>query len=119
MGSAQGIAAAVVVIGVLAAGCGGSNDSGESQPGAAEVTSFEVSDVSCAFAVTAPATVMWATASATAVEIAVDEMSPEGFGPSGTTTLLVPCDEKPHEIAITPESDAGSGETETKSVSGD
>ena len=37
--------------------------------------------------------------------------------PSGTTALLVPCDGKSHEIATSPESDAGSGETQTISPS--
>ncbi|HEU4973004.1 MAG TPA: hypothetical protein VFT35_13875 [Gaiellaceae bacterium] len=118
MGSVGRVVSGIALCAVLAAaGCGGSSESGDS--GAAKVSSFDVSDVSCTVAVTAPVIVTWATANATAVKIAVDEMSPEGFGPSGTTTLLVPCDDESHEIAITPQSDAGSGETETKSISPD
>ena len=115
----RAVAGVALSCALAAAGCGGSNDSGNSEPGAAEVTTFDLTDVNCGFAVTAPVTVTWATANATAVKIEVDEMSLEGFGPSGTTTLLVPCDDEAHDIAITPESDAGSGETETKTISAD
>jgi len=115
----RAVAGVALCCALAAAGCGGSNDSGSSAPGAAGVTTFDLTDVNCGFAVTAPVTVTWATANATAVEIGVDDMSPKSFGPSGTTTLLIPCDDESHDIAITPQSDAGSGETQTKSVSGD
>ena len=115
----RAVAGVALCCALAAAGCGGSNDSGSSAPGAAAVTTFDLTDVNCGFAVTAPVIVTWATANATAVEIGVDDMSPKGYGPSGTTTLLVPCDDEPHEIAITPESDAGSGESESKNVSVD
>jgi hypothetical protein len=73
----RALAGVALCCALAAAGCGRSNDSGNSEPGAAEVTT------------------------------------------AGTTTLLVPCDDEAHEIAITPKSDAGPGETETKSISGD
>ena len=60
----------------------------------------------------------WATENATAVQIAVDSFTPAGYGPSGTATVTVPCDGDSHDVTITPRSDAGAGEAETKSVSG-
>ena len=59
----------------------------------------------------------WATANATAVEIDVDGINPTGFGPSGTTDLVVPCDDAEHTITVTPQSDAGPGEPESENVS--
>ena len=32
--------------------------------------------------------------------------------------VTVPCDDKSHQIAITPKGEAGPGETETKNISG-
>jgi hypothetical protein len=61
--------------------------------------------------------VTWETENATAVEIGVDSFSPKGFGPSGTTDVVVPCDDESHTITITPRSDAGSGEPQSKDVS--
>jgi Pentapeptide repeats (8 copies) len=84
---------------------------------AAEVTSFDVGDLSCGGATTAPVTVSWETENATAVEIAVDTVSPAGFGPSGSTSVVVPCDGESHQITITPRNDSGSGEAESKEVS--
>jgi hypothetical protein len=83
----------------------------------AEVTSFDVGDLRCGAAATAPVTVTWATESATAVEIAVDSFTPAGFGPSGSTNVVVPCDDESHTITITPRNDSGSGEPESKDVS--
>jgi len=83
----------------------------------AQVTTFDVGDLSCGAATTAPVTVSWETENATAVEIAVDNFSPAGFGPSGSTSVVVPCDGASHTISITPQSDSGQGETETKDVS--
>jgi hypothetical protein len=81
------------------------------------VTSFEVGDLTCGAATTAPVAVTWETENATAVEIAVDNFSPGSFGPSGTTNVVVPCDDESHTITITPQSDAGTGESEAKDVS--
>src|SRR5262245_16978203 len=92
-------------------------ESTTTEAGAAEVTSFDVGDLKCGAATTAPVAVTWTTTNATAVEIAVDAFSPKGFGPSGTTTVVVPCDDESHTITITPQSDAGTGAPETKSVS--
>ena len=110
---------------LLAAGCGGS--SGSESPStqttttvasAAKVRSFDVGDLSCSSgAATAPAEVSWVTENATAVEIGVDSFTPAAFGPSGTAMVTVPCDGKSHEISITPQSDSGPGEAETKEVS--
>ncbi len=61
--------------------------------------------------------VTWETENATAVEIAVDSFTPAGFGPSGSTTVVVPCDDASHTITITPRSDAGPGEPESEDVS--
>ena len=83
----------------------------------AEVTSFDVGDLQCGAAATAPVTVTWATENATAVEIAVDSFTPAGFGPSGSTNVVVPCDDESHTITITPRSDSGLGEPESKDVS--
>jgi hypothetical protein len=81
------------------------------------VTSFDVGDLTCGAATTAPVAVSWTTENATAVEIAVDSVSPSGFGPSGTTNVVVPCDGESHTITITPQSDAGAGEAESEEVS--
>ena len=83
----------------------------------AEVTSFDVGDLQCGAATTAPVTVTWATENATAVEIAVDSFTPAGFGPSGSTNVVVPCDDASHTITITPRNDSGPGEPESKDVS--
>jgi hypothetical protein len=82
----------------------------------AEVTSFELSELDCGAATTGPVTVTWETEAATAVEIAVDTASPTPHGPSGNTTVVVPCDGSPHAITITPQSDSGPGVPETKEV---
>ena len=84
---------------------------------AAKVTTFDVGDLSCGAATTAPVTVSWETENATAVEIAVDSFSPAGRGPSGSTTVVVPCDGSSHTISITPQSDSGPGEAQMKDVS--
>ena len=83
----------------------------------AKVTTFDVGGLTCGAATTAPVDVTWATESATAVEIAVDTFTPKGFGPSGATVVAVPCDGQSHEVTITPQSDSGPGEPETKTVS--
>jgi Pentapeptide repeats (8 copies) len=84
----------------------------------AEVTSFDVGDLSCADGETsARVSVSWETENATAVEIALDTATPAPFGPSGSTELAVACDGEPHAITITPQSDAGAGVPETEQVS--
>ena len=83
----------------------------------AEVTSFDVGDLRCGAATTAPVTVTWETENATAVEIAVDSFTPGGYGPSGSAAVVVPCDDASHTITITPRSDAGPGEPESEDVS--
>jgi hypothetical protein len=88
-----------------------------SQAAAAEVTSFDIGDLSCGAATTGPVSVTWETQDATAVEIAVDTFSPKGYGPSGTTDVVVPCDDESHTITITPRSDSGPGESQSKDVS--
>ena len=85
----------------------------------AEVTEFELSELDCGAATTGPVTVTWETENATAVQIAVDTASSTGFGPSGSTTVVVACDDAPHAITITPQSDTGPGVPETKEVSAD
>ena len=81
-----------------------------------EVTSFDVSELSCDGATSASVTVTWETENATAVEIALDTAAPTGFGPSGSTDLTVDCDGSPHAITITPQSDAGPGVPDTEQV---
>ena len=98
------------------AGCGGGSGGG-SKAGAAEVSSFDVTDPDCAVANTAPVMVTWATSDATAVDVAVDDLRAKGYGPSGSATVLVPCDGASHKISVTPKNDAGTGKTETKTVS--
>jgi hypothetical protein len=101
--------------------CPASTESTETQTtvtSEAKVTTFDVGDLSCSSgAATAPAEVSWETENATAVEIGVDSFTPAAFGPSGTANVTVPCDGKSHEISITPQSDSGPGEAETKEVS--
>ena len=131
MRSARAAALVIALLGAVAlpaAGCGGSGDSGSTtgnttdstettSASEAKVTSFDVGDLVCGGAVTAPVDVTWATQDATAVDIAVDDFAEIRRGPSGTTTVTVPCDGESHQISITPKSDAGLGETETKDVS--
>lgn len=83
----------------------------------AEVTSFELSELDCGAATTGPVKVTWATENATAVEIAVDTAAATAYTPSGTATVVVPCDGQPHAITITPQGDAGAGVPETEEVS--
>ena len=83
----------------------------------AEVTSFDVGDLKCGAATTAPVAVTWETENATAVEIAVDTFTPANLGPSGSANVVVPCDDASHTITITPRSDSGSGEPESKDIS--
>jgi len=85
----------------------------------AEVTSFDVGDLTCETAANVSVTVSWETENATAVEIALDTAQSTGFGPSGSTDLSIPCDGAPHAITITPRSDSGAGVPETKEVSSD
>jgi hypothetical protein len=101
---------------VLATGCGGSGGTTGSN-GAAQVTSFDVGALHCGGGVTGPVTVKWATENATAVDIAVDSFTATKHGTAGTTTEIVACDRKSHQISITAKNKAGSGETETKDVS--
>jgi len=82
----------------------------------AEVTSFDVGDLDCDDAVSATVSVSWETENATAVDIALDTAAPTGFAPSGSTDITVPCDDAPHAITITPQSDAGPGVPETEQV---
>jgi hypothetical protein len=122
------VIALLSAVALPAAGCGGSGDSGSTtgnttdstettSASEAKVTSFDVGDLVCGGAVAAPVDVTWATQDATAVDIAVDDFTAIGRGPSGTTTVTVACDDESHQISITPKSDAGLGETETKDVS--
>jgi hypothetical protein len=85
----------------------------------AEVTSFDVGDLSCGAATTAPVSVTWETENATAVEISVDSVTPAGYGPSGSADIVVPCDDQSHRITITPRSDQGPGQSESEEVSPD
>jgi len=86
----------------------------------AEVTSFDVGDYTCTSGATqASVTVSWETTAATAVLLSVDGQpagSSTGYGPTGSTQIAVPCDGQSHQISITPESDAGMGQSETKEV---
>lgn len=82
----------------------------------AEVTSFDVGELQCDGATSAPVSVSWETENATAVDLAVDTAAPIGLGPSGSTDVTVGCDDAPHAITITPRSDAGPGVPETEQV---
>jgi Pentapeptide repeats (8 copies) len=89
----------------------------ETTTSSAEVTAFDVGDLTCGAATTAPVAVTWETQDATAVEIAVDTFPPSGFGANGSTNVVVPCDDESHTITITPQSDSGPGESESEEVS--
>ena len=122
MRSARMDGGVAVLCGVLAlAGCGGSSGDESSTEtttaSAAKVTSLDVGDLSCGAAVSAPVDVIWTTESATAVEIQVDASRYASGGPSGTRTVVVPCDGSTHVIAVTPRGEGGLGETETKEIS--
>ena len=100
--------------------CPASTDTTETTTTAAsdaEVTSFDVGDLTCGGAGTAPVTVSWETENATAVEIAVDSGTPAGFSPSGSANVVVACDDASHTITITPRSDSGLGEPQSEEVS--
>ena len=114
----RSIVMALVLV-VLVAGCGGGSDESGAVDltSSARVASLEVGDVSCGSATTAPATVTWATEEATGVAIAVDDFTPKSFGASGSTDVVVPCDDESHEITVTPRNDSGPGEPETEDVS--
>lgn len=83
---------------------------------AAEITSFELSELDCGAATTGPVTITWETENATAVAVAVDTAAAASFPPSGSTTVVVPCDGQPHAVTITPQSDTGPGVPETKEI---
>ena len=85
----------------------------------AEVTSFDIGDLTCETAANVPVSVSWETENTTAVEIALDTAAPTGFGPSGSTDISVPCDDAPHAITITPRNDSGTGVPETQEVTSD
>jgi hypothetical protein len=117
---------ALFLVAVTFAGCGGSggtesNTSDETETttlSEATVTSFDVGELRCGGAVTAPVDVTWATEGATVVAIAVDNITPVRLGASGTTVMLVPCDDDPHGISITALDAAGDpGEKETEELS--
>ncbi len=82
----------------------------------ARVAAFDVGNLRCGGAATAPVDVTWATEGATGVAIAVDNVTPVRLGASGTRAMLVPCDDNPHGISITALADSGPGETETKEI---
>jgi len=81
------------------------------------VTSFEVGDLACGHGVAAPVSISWKTENATAVLIALDNSSPTGYGPGGSTQFYVPCDAKVHRISIVPLSDTGQGAKRSEVVS--
>jgi len=81
------------------------------------VTSFEVGDLSCGHGVAAPVSISWKTENATAVLIALDDSSPTGYGPAGSTQFYVACDAAVHTISITPLSDTGQGAKQSEKVS--
>ena len=85
----------------------------------AEVTSFDIGDLTCETAANVPVSVSWETENTTAVEIALDTAAPTGFGPSGSTDISVPCDDAPHAITITPRNDSGTGVPETQEATSD
>jgi len=118
--------ALAALVAALAAGCGGTSSTGTTETAAttdatettaaARVTVFEVGDLRCTVATTAPVTVTWGTESATAVAIVVDSFTPSRHGPSGTANVLVPCDGEAHEITITPTNASGDGQSQSQEV---
>ena len=99
--------------------CPESTDTTTTGASDAEVTSFDVDDLTCETAGNVPVSVSWETENATAVEIALDTDPSTGFGPSGSIDISVPCDDAPHAITITPRNDSGVGVPETQEVSSD
>ena len=122
---------ALCFVALALVGCGGQGDTESTTTATTEgtdtdtttvseatVTSFEVGELRCGGAETAPVDVTWATEGATGVAIAVDNITPARLGASGTTVMLVPCDDDPHGISITPLDAAGDpGEQESKDIS--
>lgn len=99
--------------------CPESTDTATTSSSDAEVTSFDVGDLTCDTAANVSVSVSWETENATAVEIALDTAASTGFGPSGSTDISIPCDDAPHAITITPRNDSGVGVPETQEVSSD
>ena len=84
----------------------------------ATVTSFVVGDLSCPSAgADGDLAVSWTTAQATAARLDVDGETADETGPSGSSTLTVPCDGAEHTVSVTALNDAGEGETESETVS--
>lgn len=86
----------------------------------ATITSFTVGTPDCPSGATdGTVEVSWETDAATAVEFSIDGADPTAatsFGPSGQEELSIPCDGASHDIELTALSDAGAGQTETKTV---
>lgn len=116
----------LIVVTVMLAACssddggGGSSSSPSAATGTPKVLTFEVGDAMCT-ADSGAVKVTWTTEHATGVEFAVDGESPgasAGFGPSGDTTLDIPCSGGTSTISITPSNDEGAGETVDEKVGG-
>jgi hypothetical protein len=87
MTSVRSVGGVVALCGAVAltAACGGSGGSDTTTTSAAKVTSFDIGDLTCGAARTAPVDVTWTTLGAKAVGIAVDDFPAERGGPSGTS----------------------------------
>jgi hypothetical protein len=82
------------------------------------VTSLVIGEFICSSgAGDAAVTVAWTTQNATAAEIGLDGQTVSESGPSGSTTLQIPCDGETHEVSVTPLSDSGPGEPQSQEVS--
>ena len=82
------------------------------------VTSLVVGEFICSSGASdAAVTVSWTTQNATAAEIGLDGQTVSESGPSGSTTLQIPCDGETHEVSVTPLSDSGPGEPQAQEVS--
>ncbi|HEX2345550.1 MAG TPA: pentapeptide repeat-containing protein [Gaiellaceae bacterium] len=82
------------------------------------VTSLVVGEFICSSGASdAAVAVSWTTQNATAAEIGLDGQTVSESGPSGSTTLQIPCDGETHEVSVTPLSDSGPGEPQSQEVS--
>jgi hypothetical protein len=83
----------------------------------ATVTSFAVGKLVCTGS-SGDLAVTWTTGQATAVKIEVDGSDKANEGPSGSTTVSIPCDGASHQVTVLAENDSGEGQAKSATVTG-